>query len=146
MSTTDDRMSRGYEPRFDLDYRPGHEGETFAKRIADGLANGTVETKTDAQAVKTRNVYIEWKAWSNASDAWELSGIATTEALTWAIVLAPDVLLAVNTEVLRELVRRTWSVPSQRKDCMRGSNPTRGIIVPLDKLLLQLMQISYGLT
>lgn len=145
-----DRMSRGYEPRFDLDYREGHVGEDFSGRVSDGMANGTVETKTDKRALddvlrgRDGNVYVEFKAWSNASQAWEPSGIATTEAQTWAFVLAPDVLVAVNVEVLRAVARRQWTVPSLRKSCMRGSNPTNGVLIPIPILLQELMKESGG--
>jgi len=115
------------EPRFDLDPRRGQQGELFVSGIISGLQNGTTEVKTDDEASRTGNLYIETECLR--SGAYQPSGLSTTEADTWAFVIH-DVMLAVPTKRLRELLPKL-----PRGECKRGSHPTRGRLLPISGLI-----------
>ncbi|MBA3844354.1 MAG: hypothetical protein H0X39_17350 [Actinobacteria bacterium] len=130
-----DRHAPGYEPRFDLDSVVGRQGELFAQDIARGLADGTVEVKTDEASAYTGNVYVEYQCLR--SKGWMPSGIATTEAEWWAFVLGPrkDVLFALSTDRLRKLVDHAQQNPWMRKRCVKGGNPTYGVAIPMGQFV-----------
>lgn len=136
MSATD-RRSRGYEPRFDIDYAAGHEGETFVYRIVEGIRDGSIEVKTDEKTPETQNVYIEYECKKHGE--WVPSGIKATEAQSWAICLGGGVMVATSVEVLRDIARQHYAMRTHRASCMRGSHPTRGVIIPVRDLLWQLL-------
>lgn len=129
-----DRLTPGYEPRFDLDAKRGHQGELLVARVAEGIVDGSVEVKTDDQAQRTGNVYVEWSCLRRGR--WEPSSIATTEAEWWAWALADlTVLVAMPTLTVLDLARDAWRVQARRKTMLRGSHPTQGVLLPVDELL-----------
>ena len=126
---TVDRLAPGYEPRFDLDLAVGQQGELFVANIAEmlGSGSGEVEVKTDAPIARTGNVYIEYECLRPGR--YEPSGIATTEAKIWAFVLPANVLIAAPVENVKDIARRHYS--TRRRECVRGSHPTRGVVIPV---------------
>lgn len=124
-----DRLSDGYQPRFDHDLEIGRQGELFVASVQDSFADGTVhiETKTDQRVAQTGNVYIEYKQKPSGYLDFKDSGIATTQAALWAFVLPSNVLIVAPTESVRAAARHYY--PGHRRECVRGDNPTRGVVI-----------------
>lgn len=135
-----DRLAAGYEPRFDIDYAVGHEGERYVEKdVIAAFTTGRVEVKNDQLAAKTRNVYIEFSCLRRGS--WHRSGIETTEATFWAIVLADSVVVVVPTDVLRVATVTAWG-EGLKSSCERGSHPTKGVLLPVDQLVRRFMRAA----
>lgn len=132
-------ISDGYEPRWDIDLDRGEAAQSFAFGVLEHIQNGdgrTVEVKRDDRSQETGNVYIEYEC--ERADGWNPSGIAATEAKLWVFVLEQDQLLvAITVERLKDVCRTALKDGRARKGgCMRGSHPTRGVILPITDLLL----------
>lgn len=132
---TEERRRLGYEPCFDIDYKFGEQGELFVTKIIESLGTGRVEVKNDARFSDTGNVYVECQCLRRGK--WHPSGIATTDAEFWVFVLANDTTcVAVTTEYLKSASRAVWqNNPDRRKECPRGSHPTRGVAMSVMWLL-----------
>lgn len=130
------RLSDGYQPRFDIDFRVGRQGEEYVRAIVSGFDNGTTEVKTDARALKTGNVYVEHAClWRDGQ--WHHSGIITTEATYWAFVLGEvgaQVVVAAPVASVRALHDRALAA-GRLAECSRGANPTKGVLVSLGALV-----------
>ena len=117
------------EPRWDVDWAIGRQGEMFVTDVIAALRDGaTVETKTDKRAADTGRLYIEYECLGKPS------GLRTTEAMIWAFVLGSGTLLFLPTDTLKRLARLAWRIPEFRVECARGSHPTRGVLIPLASL------------
>lgn len=138
--TAVDRMSDGYEPNWDVDLAVGKQGELYVASIADMLKDGTgrVEVKTDEKATKYERIYVEYEC--KKFGGWAKSGIATTTADIWAVVLGGDTVLAVPTWRLKQAARRVAKNPMLRKECVKGSHPTKGVVIPFEVLLVELFK------
>lgn len=141
------RGAEGYEPRFDLDLEYGKQGELFIRDIAEGIKNQTIEVKRDARWANTGNLYIEYQC-RKVSGNWEKSGIAATDALMWAFVLGDtETAIFVPTALLREWARELYH-KGRRSECIVGSHPTKGVLMPLgwllERLVLQQKQVRRG--
>lgn len=125
------RLSEGYEPRFDIDKAMGDQGELFISEIVDGWNNKSVEVKTDERASQTGNLYFEYECCY--SGAWRKTGIAASEAMYWAQVIGHrSCAIVVPTERLRDLVRVKWrDDPRSRREMMKGSHPTHGVVISI---------------
>jgi len=132
-----DRLANGYVPDFDLDAEVGRQAELYVASIADALRDGTVEVKADEKARRTGNVFIEYECFRQGE--WRRSGIATTAAEVWAIVVAGEVMSAAPSRMVRHVAR--YSRPHERRECMRGSHPTRGVVIPMGEFLQRLAQV-----
>lgn len=125
------RLMEGNVPGYDLDRAVGAAGERLTAETARLLAEGRVEVKTDVRALDTGNVYLEHA--SIIAGAWAPSGIVTTEAEVWAFVVGP-VLITVPVSHLRAL--RSEALAAMRfAECSTGENPTKGVLVPLSRLV-----------
>lgn len=69
----------GYQPEFDLDYRRGQVGEKLVGTFLEAVGGSTLEVKTDYQAWRTGNLYIETHQ-ELASGEWVKSGITISKA------------------------------------------------------------------
>ena len=131
--TSLDRLSEGYEPRWDLDYEVGRQGELWVQNIADSLRSDAREVKVDERFAETGNVYVEYAC--RYRGQYRPSGIAITEAPVWVFVLQPEGLaLVVSTELLRRVSREGY-LAGRVAECSRGSHPTRGVLVPVARLI-----------
>jgi hypothetical protein len=140
------RLSEGYKPQWDVDLRYGQKGEAFVAEYLNGLVNQEgrlrVEVKSDRLMVETGNVWIEVEC--RRRDGWHDSGIRTTEADMWGLVLAETVIVGVPTAVLRVIAERAWDETESRgKHMFRseekdGSHPTRGVRLPLALFIMRL--------
>lgn len=138
--TAVDRLADGYEPAFDVDYEAGRQGELFVARIIDALKTGArVEVKTDDAAQKYGNVYLEYAC--RYRGEWKPTGIAATEAEIWVQVVG-ELALAAPAERWRDVARHYYlNVPSSRRELVRGSHPTKGVVIPLGEIVRLL---AYG--
>ena len=68
----------GYEPRFDIDYQRGLVGENLVGTFLQGLAGSRIEVKTDYQAWRTGNLYVETH--QHLRGAWVKSGINLSQS------------------------------------------------------------------
>ena len=121
-----------YEPRWDLDYEFGRQGELWVTDIRDALAQDAVEVKYDSIAHRTGNLYVEYECLRRGQ--WQPSGIATTSAKLWVFVLAEQELAVVAaTEYLRGLARELFA--TRQTEQPKGTHPTRGVLVPVSRLI-----------
>lgn len=134
-----ERLAAGYEPRFDLDREVGEQGELFVGDVARSINRGLTEVKYDQAASKYGNVYIEFSC--RLRGEYVPSGVDTTEADLWAVVLGRDepkimvvapsrLVLAVKERAVRE---------GRVKNTLRGSHPTSGAVVPVGEFLRWLL-------
>lgn len=132
------RLVEGYQPNFDIDMRRGKEGEQLVANFLEGFTNGTIEVKRDSKWLETENVYIEFEC--RRRDGWQPSGITTTTADYWALVLGEVVVLGVPTWALRYCYRKALDprlrMTREEKD---GSHPTRGVAIPTFNLVRWLL-------
>lgn len=123
-----DRLSEGYEPRFDVDAEVGHQGELVVTDLIGTLKSGRAEVKTDEVAAQTGRFYIETECLKRG--AWHPSGINVTAADVWVqVVGGANVAVAVPVGILRSAVEE-WERTAGLRDCPRGSHPTRGVAIP----------------
>lgn len=130
---TADRLATGYQPDFDIDLAHGQQAEMFVSDIIAALRDQTAEVKRDDRAAQTGNVYIEYECLRGGE--WQPSGISTTKALVWVFVLG-GLALAAPTATVAEVARRHY--PTSRRELTRGSHPTRGVVIPLDRYISEL--------
>lgn len=117
------------QPDFDLDFRRGQQGELFAERIIEGLRGGLVEVKRDDAAIQTGRLYIETDCrTARMAGMYEPSGIRVSKADFWAYVVGEG-LIVVPTQLLRDILPGLSSA-----SCPRGSNPTKGAVIPIGTL------------
>jgi hypothetical protein len=116
------------EPRFDIDYEYGLQGELYVSDIRRAIEADRIEVKRDSRWSATGNVYVEFECKGRKS------GIATTEAELWAFVLGDtNIAVFIPTATLKEFARRLHRAGrvAQETD---GSHPTKGVLVPLPAL------------
>lgn len=131
-----DRLAEGYEPNFDIDAAVGRQGELFWRDVQKALADGSAEVKTDEKALITGNVYLEYQCLR--SGEWRPSGIATSSSEIWVHVIG-TVAVSAPLWQIREVARKAYQNGCQ-KEMMRGSHPTRGVLISLRDLLPLLVE------
>jgi hypothetical protein len=119
------------QPNWDLDKLRGEEGEQLVAAMRSAVIAGTCEVKTDAMALRTGNVYVEYAC--KTSQGWMPSGIATTKAASWAFVLGRTVVW-MPTWALKNVARGKLN-DGKKKECATGSHPTKGVLVPVKDLV-----------
>ena len=137
--TAVDRMAKGYQPNFDIDYAVGKQGELYVASIIDAFAQDRVETKTDEKALRYGHIYVEYEC--RLFGGWQKSGIATTDSELWAVVIGSDTAVVTPTWRVREAARRLWHQGGAfRRECVISSHPTKGVVIPLRRLFDELFQ------
>jgi hypothetical protein len=117
-----------YSRDFKTDLIIGQEGEKF---VAGFFTEGCkVEVKTDFLAHRTGNVAIEY------ASRGKLSGIATTEADYWAIVLEggynKDFVIFISVSKLKEIARKYRKAGSE---VLGGDdNTSKIVLIPIKEL------------
>ncbi len=115
-------------PNWENDLAFGESGEQRVIETLRSLGNGKVEVKTDRRAEQTGNVYIEYEC--NGCP----SGLKTSDADWWAFVLGNRVVFIPSQE-LRELANHYAQMPARRKEQTRGTHTTKGIVIPIERLV-----------
>lgn len=127
------RVVEGYNPDFDIDLRIGQKAELLTEQFLRGVMD-TVEVKSDLVWANTNRVYLEHEC--RRKDGWQPSGIASTKADYWALVLGETIILLIPTWALQAAHRKALDpalrLTREEKD---GSHPTRGVAIPTQLLL-----------
>jgi len=136
-----DRMAEGYEPDFDIDQAVGYQGQLFTWKIIEALKDGSAEVKADMRAIQTGNLYIECQCLRRGR--WVPSGIVTTTSEIWCHLIGLSLLIAAPAADVREVVRKYWKSPDEANpECMRGSHPTRGVVIHIPQFVQELRWIA----
>lgn len=142
MSRKDERLTDDYEPRYDIDYEAGRQGEFFVVDIIEALTSERVEVKTDLMSQETGNVYVEYECLKRGK--YVPSGIAVTEAPLWVFVLeCGELAVVISTSRLKELAGDAYR-NGRKRECKKGSHPTRGVVIPLTMLVKAGRKIGNG--
>ena len=122
------------EPRFDLDFQRGRQAELWVgDDIREALIADRIEVKRDDLARRTGNIYVEYECLRRGQ--WRPSGIQTTESQLWIFVIEMGKLaIVIELEKLKDAARKAAQNGGKR-ECLRGSHPTRGVAVPMRDLL-----------
>ena len=108
---------------FKYDLKIGQLGE---KHLANILENKKIEVKTDFQAMKTGNIFVEY------SSRGFKSGIATTQADYYCFIISNEVMILIETEHLKTICRRYINTG---RDIVGGDmNTSKGLLIPLQDL------------
>jgi hypothetical protein len=125
------------QPDFDLDRAIGAQGELWVSDVIKALTQvGRSEVKTDRPFLRNQHFYVEYKC-RGRDGIWRPSGISESKADLFVFkfgMLAGA--LVIGREWLKRAVKVAYQKPSARKRCMRGSNPTLGVVVSLADLWL----------
>ena len=124
------------KPDFDLDMEIGTQSELWVLDIRELMAkrNGKIEVKAPKPFLQAGSFYVEYKC-RGRDGKWYRSGIATTKTSAYFVTFGslPGGWV-VETEWLKRAVRHAFKNELKRRNCMRGSNPTRGVIVGMKDL------------
>jgi hypothetical protein len=136
-----DRIATGRQPNFDLDYRIGYQGELWIARVADSMTDGArFEVKNDVRAAGTGNFYLEYEC--RISGQWVPSGFAritpdSSELVS--LIVGNSVVVTAPRDLIVEVARKYWQDPANRRmGGMDGSNPTKGVVIPIGALVPEL--------
>jgi hypothetical protein len=148
--TAQDRIAKGYQPDFDIDYKVGYNGELFIARVLDSMKDGArFEVKNDQRAAGTGNFYLEYDCWK--SGQWVASGVArktddTSELMS--LVVADSVVVTAPRNLVAAVAKKYYRMgPAHRKPGgIGGSNPTHGVIVPIGSLVSELVSAAKSLS
>lgn len=123
------------EPRFDIDFKYGRQGELQIGELLDWIAAGNGRVEVKRKRILDLHFYVETHCDKGRTGAFASSGISVTTAHAWAFCIDDTgVAIIVPTDRLREML----DDPSTRDKCERdGSCPTRGKLVSLAVLLLR---------
>lgn len=111
-----------YNNNFSHDLEVGQLGE---KALAEILESSKIEVKTDLQASKTGNVFVEYESRNKPS------GLATSKADFWCFVISKHQLALVSSQRIKALARQHWA----RQVLGGDSNTSKGVLVPVDDLI-----------
>ena len=113
-----------YNSDFKYDLKLGVLSE---EKLSEILHHKRIEVKTDLLTQKTGNVFIEYSSRNKPS------GIATTHAEYYAIVIGETIILKTTTE-LKSIARKYLNT---KRDVLGGDNNTsKGILLPITDLLI----------
>lgn len=101
--------------------------------IVRAMRSDNGEVKRDGWVWKYDNVFIEYECYSRRWKKYVKSGIATTKAQYWVIVLnTHEAALLVSVDALKRLVKEHWH---RKAEHPHGGNPTKGIKVPIRAII-----------
>jgi len=127
------RVTGKAEPRFDIDYAYGRQGELLIGEFLEWIARGNGEVEVKRKRYLDFECYIETHCDYGGRGVYVPSGISITTAKAWAIVIGDtEISIIVPTEQLRSML----DDPSAKDRAgMHGSCPTRGKLINLAVLL-----------
>lgn len=123
-----------YNPNFDVDFSRGKLGEDLVEQLPEMIRDGKIEVKTDSLAIKTGNFYIETWQRNVYNMEWRMSGINTTTADYWALVVEQTgAMFLISTESLKSLLRenRENYREGEQRIVNAQTNGSRGRLVPV---------------
>lgn len=106
----------------DLEF--GKKGERLVHKI---LHDKKIEVKTDREALKTGNVFIEYALYGRPS------GLSSSEADYWCFVLSNTQMILIEAKKLKKICRKYLG---KRRDIRGGDNKaSSGILLPIEDLI-----------
>jgi hypothetical protein len=123
------------QPDFDLDRALGAQAELWVSNLREAIAAGArIEVKAPQPFLRQQSFYVEYRC-RGRDGVWRPSGVSTTKAdLQFFKFGGLPGGLMVETAWLKRAVKSAYRRPSARRECARGSNPTRGVLVSLADL------------
>ena len=103
-------------------------GQVSEEKLASILTGKKIEVKTDLQAHKTGNVYIEYFS------RGKLSGISTSESDYYCFVLG-SVMILIDSNELKQKCRKHLNTSRDKKG--GDNNTSKGILLPIVELINQ---------
>jgi hypothetical protein len=126
-------VRRRGEPRFDLDYSYGVQGELQIGTLLTWIASGNGQVEVKRKRYLDLDFYIETHCDKGRRGQWQPSGISVTTAAAWAFVIGDtDVAVIIPTEQVRAMLTDPSSFDRAETD---GECPTRGKLISLAALL-----------
>lgn len=118
--------------KFDIDLPEGEFAERLLKELLGG-ERGPIEVKRDWRVTETGNIAIEYECRKRKS------GISTTEATWWAIVLdgkqfAHEIIIFIKTSRLKEMAREIYKKQGNATGGDIGSK-TKLILIPVEEFV-----------
>ena len=101
-------------------------GQVKEKELGDIFSSSTVEVKYDLQALKTKNVYVEYFS------RGKLSGISTSKSDYYCFAFGYTFHL-IKTKILKDRCRKYLNTDRDKKG--GDNNTSKGILLPLKELL-----------
>lgn len=120
-------------PDFDIDLVRGKQAEFWVIDVQRALAGSAeIEVKAPTPWLKEQSFYVEYMCKLRAG--WRASGIATSKEKLWFFKFGslPGGLV-IEKEWLKRAARLALRL-GKKKECNRGSYPTRGAVVSLKEL------------
>lgn len=125
--------SKRAEPRFDIDYAYGRQGELQIGQLLEWIASGNGQVEVKTKRYLDFYFYVETGCDKCRKGTYEASGIMVSTAHVWAICLGHSgVSIVVPTELIREMLDDPSS--SDRSEDL-GTCPTRGKLINLVALV-----------
>ena len=100
-------------------------GQIKEKELGEILNSKTIEVKYDLQALKTKNVYVEYYS------RGKLSGISKSIADYYCFCFG-DTLHLIKTSILKDKCRKYLNTNRDKKG--GDNNTSKGILLPIDDL------------
>lgn len=126
------------EPRFDINYAYGHEGEKQIEQLLRWVAGGRPEVEVKRKSFLDLYFYIETHCDKGRRGIYEPSGINVTTSKAWAFVIGDTgVSVFFPTDSLRMMLGDASTRDKEETD---GSYPTKGKLISFATLLLRLKQ------
>lgn len=126
-------MNGKAEPRFDLDYSYGRQGELQIGEFLHWIASGNGQVEVKRKRYLDLEFYIETECDKGRKGVFEPSGISITTAEAWAFVIGETgISIIVPTSELRAMLD---DVTAKNKTETDGRCPTRGKLINLGVLL-----------
>lgn len=125
------------QPDWDIDLEKGAQAELWVLDLRKAFAGkAQIEVKAPQPFLREQTFYAEYEC-CGRDGIWRPSGFQTSKAPLHFIKFGslPGGLV-VETQWLIRAARIAYGKPSARKECMRGSNPTRAVVVGLADLWL----------
>lgn len=117
---------------FDADLRDGKAAEWAFVHL---FLQARVEVKSDEVACRTRRVFVEYKQRFQGEQTWRPSGIAVTEAHSWAFQVNPGVWVFLPLDRLRAVFLRLWRERPELRKLGGDQNRFKGLTIPVEDLL-----------
>lgn len=135
----------GKEAGFDICLDYGKQGEKCVdNQLAHLYRCSTCEVKTDAMALQTGRIFVEYSC-QHRDGVWRPSGIAITEAHLFAFVFGDTgVTLIFPTEALKSVARPVLKARGFAEH-KTGENPTKGVVIELRDVMYLASQVPFGL-
>lgn len=126
-------LTDGYEPRFDIDYEYGRQGEMVLDSYIDALKAGQARSEVKRKRLTDLHFYFEQAQNPRRSGFWKPSGIEKTSAEVIAFGIGDsDVFVLFPVEGIRRAISAGLGID---KTTDRGDNPTSGRLLTLGPLV-----------